>query len=72
MQSYRKGVEVAERYLGSKHPICVTLKNSLVAAKKAAAKGAAEGSGRGRAKEESKASSRTARSLSPEKGSPGK
>ena len=32
--SYRKGVEVAERYLGPKHAICVTLKNSLAAAKK--------------------------------------
>ena len=35
--SYRKGVEVAERYLGAKHAICITLKNSLVAAKKSAA-----------------------------------
>ena len=35
--SYKKGVEVAERYLGSKHAICITLNNSLVAAKKAAA-----------------------------------
>jgi tetratricopeptide (TPR) repeat protein len=34
--SYRKGVEVAERYLGTKHAICITLRNSLVAAKKAA------------------------------------
>jgi hypothetical protein len=32
--SYRKGVEVAERYLGVKHPICSTLKTSLIAAKK--------------------------------------
>ena len=32
--SYRKGVEVAERYLGPKHAITITLKNSLVAAKK--------------------------------------
>lgn len=38
MLSYRKGVEVAERYLGSKHAICVTLRNSLIAAKKIAAK----------------------------------
>ena len=37
MISYRKGVEVAERYLGAKHAICITLKNSVVAAKKAAA-----------------------------------
>lgn len=35
--SYKKGVEVAERYLGAKHAICVTLNNSLVAAKKQAA-----------------------------------
>lgn len=34
--SYRKGVEVAERYLGSKHAIAITLKNSLAAAKKIA------------------------------------
>ena len=34
--SYRKGVEVAERYLGSKHAIAITLKNSLAAAKKMA------------------------------------
>lgn len=73
MQSYRKGVEVAERYLGSKHPICVTLKNSLVSAKKAAAKGATEGTARGRGKAESKSAGRTTgRSVSPEKGSPGK
>jgi hypothetical protein len=37
MLSYRKGVEVAERYLGGKHPICITLKNSLIAAKKTVA-----------------------------------
>lgn len=38
--SYRKGVEVAERYLGPKHAIAITLKNSLIAAKKVvAAKG---------------------------------
>ena len=35
--SYRKGVEVAERYLGSKHRICNTLKKSLLAAKKSLA-----------------------------------
>jgi hypothetical protein len=35
--SYKKGVEVAERYLGAKHAICITLNNSLVAAKKHAA-----------------------------------
>lgn len=33
--SYRKGVEVAERYLGPKHAIAITLKNSLAAVKKA-------------------------------------
>jgi electron transfer flavoprotein alpha subunit len=37
MLSYRKGVEVAERYLGARHAICITLKNSVVAATKAAA-----------------------------------
>mmetsp|Transcript_18010 Transcript_18010/g.24726 ORF Transcript_18010/g.24726 Transcript_18010/m.24726 type:complete len:318 (+) Transcript_18010:48-1001(+) len=35
--SYKKGVEVAERYLGAKHAICITLNNSLVSAKKSAA-----------------------------------
>lgn len=46
--SYRKGVEVAERYLGGRHPICITLKNSLVASKKAAAAAAAKaGHGKG-------------------------
>ena len=34
--SYRKGIEVAERYLGSKHAIAITLKNSVAAAKKIA------------------------------------
>jgi hypothetical protein len=34
---FKKGVEVAERYLGPKHAICQTLKNSLAAARKAAA-----------------------------------
>ena len=37
VMSYRKGVEIAERYLGAKHAICITLKNSLVATKKAIA-----------------------------------
>ena len=37
MLSYRKGAEVAERYLGAKHAICITLKNSVAAAKKSAA-----------------------------------
>jgi tetratricopeptide (TPR) repeat protein len=35
--SYRKGVEVAEQHLGAKHGICITLKNSMIAAKKALA-----------------------------------
>ncbi len=35
--SYRKGVEVAERYLGAKHAITTTLRNSLAAAKKSVA-----------------------------------
>jgi hypothetical protein len=43
MQSYRKGVEVAEKYLGPKHPICSTLKNSLISAKKAALKSTGRG-----------------------------
>lgn len=38
--SYGKGVEVAERYLGPKHAITITLKNSLAAARKAAASSA--------------------------------
>ena len=54
--SYRKGVEVAERYLGAKHAICITLKNSLVSAKKAAAAGSRE------AKESRKSSSSLATS----------
>eukprot|EP00639_Heterosigma_akashiwo_P017147 CAMPEP_0206394176 /NCGR_PEP_ID=MMETSP0294-20121207/21203_1 /ASSEMBLY_ACC=CAM_ASM_000327 /TAXON_ID=39354 /ORGANISM="Heterosigma akashiwo, Strain CCMP2393" /LENGTH=311 /DNA_ID=CAMNT_0053848005 /DNA_START=159 /DNA_END=1091 /DNA_ORIENTATION=+ len=33
--SYRKGVEVAERFLGPRHAITVTLRNSLVAARRA-------------------------------------
>ena len=44
--SYKKGVEVAERYLGAKHAICVTLNNSLVAAKKQAAAAAFKPKGR--------------------------
>jgi hypothetical protein len=68
MQSYRKGVEVAERYLGSKHPICITLKNSLVAAKKAASKGGASDT-RGRGGAEAKGDRTHGRSISPTKGS---
>ena len=64
MQSYRKGVEVAERYLGSKHPIVVTLKNSLISAKKAAAKSGGVGArGGGESKSEAKG-----RNTSPTKG----
>ena len=55
MQSYRKGVEVAERYLGSKHPIVITLKNSLISAKKAAAKSGG-GSRGGESKSEARGS----------------
>jgi hypothetical protein len=35
LSSYRKGVEVAERYLGPDHSITVTLRNSCVAARRA-------------------------------------
>ena len=35
LSSYRKGVEVAERYLGPDHSITVTLRNSTVAARRA-------------------------------------
>jgi tetratricopeptide (TPR) repeat protein len=35
LQSYRKGVEVSERFLGSDHAIAVTLRNSCVAARRA-------------------------------------
>lgn len=35
LQSYRKGVEVAERFLGPEHPITGTLRNSCVAARRA-------------------------------------
>lgn len=35
LQSYRKGVEVAERFLDSDHAITVTLRNSCVAARRA-------------------------------------
>ena len=34
LQSYRKGVEVAERYLGPDHAITTTLRNSCVAARR--------------------------------------
>ncbi len=59
--SYRKGVEVAERYLGVKHPIAITLKNSLAAAQKQVAasqsklaKSGKGGGGQTKAVEESK------------------
>ena len=45
--SYKKGVEVAERYLGARHAICITLNNSLVAAKKLAAAAAMKTGGGG-------------------------
>jgi|Transcript_30617 tetratricopeptide (TPR) repeat protein len=48
--SYTKGVEVAERYLGNKHAICITLRNSLAAAKKAAAAAAYKQIGREKGK----------------------
>lgn len=35
LQSYRKGVEVAERFLGPDHAITVTLRNSCIAARRA-------------------------------------
>lgn len=35
LQSYRKGVEVSERFLGGEHAITVTLRNSTVAARRA-------------------------------------
>lgn len=58
--SYRKGVEVAERYLGPKHTICITLKNSLLAAKKSAAKQEAKNSiGQGKSLNSKVASNKT-------------
>jgi tetratricopeptide (TPR) repeat protein len=56
--SYRKGVEVAERYLGPKHAITITLKNSLIAAKKIAATSESK-----KAKEKGTASSAVASTL---------
>ena len=35
LQSYRKGVEVSERFLGTEHAITTTLRNSTVAARRA-------------------------------------
>lgn len=72
--SYRKGVEVAERYLGARHPICITLKNSLVAAKKSLAMVSAKanrgkGGGGGESKAgEGKGGPKAGRSGSPSKG----
>ncbi|CAM9237945.1 unnamed protein product [Chrysoparadoxa australica] len=37
LQSYRKGVEVAQKYLGGNHAVTVTLRNSTVAARRAIA-----------------------------------
>lgn len=45
--SYKKGVEVAERYLGARHAICITLNNSLLAAKKMASSAAKVSAGKG-------------------------
>lgn len=35
LASYRKGVEIADKYLGPTHAITVTLRNSSIAAKRA-------------------------------------
>ncbi|CAN0432341.1 unnamed protein product, partial [Laminaria digitata] len=35
LQSYRKGVEVAQKYLGGNHAVTVTLRNSTMAARRA-------------------------------------
>ncbi|RYH15146.1 tetratricopeptide repeat protein [archaeon] len=52
--SYKKGAEVAERYLGTKHAITRTLNNSLAAAKKSAAAAAYKQHGKGKGGGESK------------------
>jgi tetratricopeptide (TPR) repeat protein len=68
--SYKKGVEVAERYLGSKHAITKTLTNSLAAAKKSAAAMAyRSGGSRGQA-EAKETSTKTKRTVASSKGSP--
>eukprot|EP00753_Platysulcus_tardus_P000804 PLAT10727.1.p1 GENE.PLAT10727.1~~PLAT10727.1.p1 ORF type:complete len:822 (-),score=319.69 PLAT10727.1:129-2594(-) len=36
LQSYKKGVELAEKHLGEKHGVTIVLRNSLIAAKRAA------------------------------------
>ena len=36
IQSYKKGAEMAEKFLGSDHGIVVTLKNSLISARRGA------------------------------------
>ena len=61
--SYRKGVEVAERYLGPKHAIAITLKNSLTAAKKIAASNQSKSSKTGRGKAASTAGSTGGRKM---------
>ncbi|CAN0082138.1 unnamed protein product, partial [Hapterophycus canaliculatus] len=35
LQSYRKGVEVAQKYLGGNHAVTITLRNSTMAARRA-------------------------------------
>lgn len=60
--SYKKGVEVAERYLGAKHAICITLNNSLVSAKKSATAAAFKIAKAGKAgKTESSAASKSSK-----------
>lgn len=60
--SYKKGVEVAERYLGAKHAICITLNNSLVSAKKSATAAAFKIAKAGKAgKSESSAASKSSK-----------
>lgn len=66
--SYKKGVEVAERYLGVKHAITKTLTNSLAAAKKAAAAAAYKSLGHSRDRHEAKETGKSSKRES--KGSP--
>lgn len=73
--SYGKGVEVAERYLGPKHAITITLKNSLAAARKAAASSAYKNVGKGKHSKSGTAASGEAKAesqhASPQKVRPG-
>jgi tetratricopeptide (TPR) repeat protein len=68
--SYKKGVEVAERYLGAKHAICITLNNSLVSAKKSATAAAFKlaKAGKGGKSDSSAASNPSKRGTSLERG----